>query len=282
MAATSDGGAWAAGFTGSGTSSRTLILRLDGTTWTRVPTPSPGNGDELLGVTTAPDGTVWAAGWADSSPGAPYPLLLRWNGTAWTQVPAPVQGFGELFGVTAVSADNAWAFGYTITGSATVLSHGVTLILHWNGATWTRVPSPNVGLDSDVTGVAAVSADSAWAIGYTDISHSENALLLRWNGTSWTLLPNPAPAGTYPLSVSASAGTAWAVGTTTPPGCHAVTCSKNALLRWNGTAWTLVPTPGPPGTFLGGIAALSGNEALAVGGRDGKTLILRWNGTSWN
>ena len=42
--------------------------------------------------------------------------------------------FGFLNGVAATSARNVWAVGGT--------NGGKTLIVHWNGSAWRRVPSP--------------------------------------------------------------------------------------------------------------------------------------------
>ena len=78
------------------------------------------------------------------------------------------------------------------------------------------------------------------------------------------------------------AGTAWAVGCTA---CYTGTSpspsTRTLILRWNGTAWTRVPSPGPDARLLG-VTALSGSDAWAVGIADGKTLILRWNGQTWS
>ena len=97
---------------------------------------------------------------------------------ARTGSPGPAASFstsGELSGVAAISATNAWAVGSTGTGK--------TLIVHWNGKTWTRVPSPGGAFH----GVAATSARSAWAVGSTSNGHhsSFQTLILRWNGTAW-------------------------------------------------------------------------------------------------
>ncbi len=75
-----------------------------------------------------------------------------------------------------------------------------------------------------------------------------------------------------------SASSAWAVGWT---GSGA--SAKTLILRWNGTAWTRVPSPDPgPDAELSGVAALSGSDAWAVGIVGGKTLILHWNGQMWS
>ena len=118
---------------------------------------------------------------------------------------------GQLYGVAAVSASDAWAVGRT---------HAFrTLIMHWNGTTWTRVPSPSPSSDDNLTAVTAVTARSAWAVGYTDVGAYYQTLILRWNGTAWQRVPSPASAGGSQLDgVSAvSVGDAWAVGYAATP-----------------------------------------------------------------
>ena len=76
-----------------------------------------------------------------------------------------------------------------------------TLIEHFDGASWSVVPSPNVGPNSQyqsnkLLGVVAVSPTDLWAFGqYAAASGSGRGitLLLHWNGTSWSLAPCPNP-----------------------------------------------------------------------------------------
>ena len=128
VAAASASSAWAVGCTDCGTGSgayssgpgRTLILRWNGTTWTRVPSPDPGTSRYITAVAAASAGSAWAVGWTGSGSGTntrTRSLILRWNGTAWTRVPSPSPGpDDQLLGVTATSADSAWAVGYTDSG----------------------------------------------------------------------------------------------------------------------------------------------------------------------
>ncbi len=77
------------------------------------------------------------------------------------------------------------------------------------------------------------------------------------------------------------AGTAWAVGST------GVCQPKTLIARWNGTAWTVVPTPA--GTRRGQLystAVTSARNAWAVGYSGSllnphRSLLLHWNGTAW-
>jgi hypothetical protein len=92
-------------------------------------------------------------------------LLAHWNGRAWTEVTDPSPLNGTLVAVTATSARNAWAVGYTDSNGG----GAKTLILHWNGKKWKRVPVLSLEpADSDaLTAVAATSDGNAWAVGST-------------------------------------------------------------------------------------------------------------------
>ena len=54
--------------------SQTLILRWNGTSWKRVPSPTPAGGAFLLGVAAVSARNAWAVGGG---------LILRWNGVTW-------------------------------------------------------------------------------------------------------------------------------------------------------------------------------------------------------
>jgi len=62
----------------------------------------------------------------------------------------------SLESVAGTSATDTWAVGSTA---------GQTLILHWDGSHWTRVPSPNLGPSDDLNAVAASAASNVWAVG---------------------------------------------------------------------------------------------------------------------
>src|SRR5207244_3692911 len=95
----------------------------------------------------------------------------------WSVIPSPNVG-GLPYGAAAVSATDVWTVGYyDNTGSGL----GRTLVEHWDGTSWAVVPSPNLGTGSYLYGVAAVSANDVWAVGY---SYNPNRTLVEhWNGT---------------------------------------------------------------------------------------------------
>jgi hypothetical protein len=275
VSALSASSAWAVGSTGAAT----LILHWNGTAWAKVTAPSPGHLGRLTAVSALSPSNAWAVGSYETSSGGNKTLILHWNGTSWVQVASPspeVIDGSFLLGVSAVSSSDAWAAGwYYLTGGES----SNTLILHWNGTSWTRVPSPNpvhLGFNA-LNGVSGRSAADAWAVGSTDTG----TLILHWNGTGWTRVASPGRISQDALNgVSAlSASDAWSAGNLT----------TGALVsHWNGTAWTQVPSNGP-GTSAGvlnSVSARTHSDAWAAGyfstGSGGtKNLVLHWNGTNW-
>ena len=296
VAATSAANAWAAGGYCNGTAEVTLVERWNGSTWKQAASPSPGVASQLTAVAATSATSAWAVGDYETK-STTKTLTEQWNGTAWKQVPSPspdasVKGGALLYGVAATSAKNAWAVGnyYDPTSQKTL-----TLILHWNGTAWKQVPSPSpgsVGLDF-LSGVAATSTASAWAVGEYYNGSAYQTLVLRWNGTAWKQVPSPNPGGSSEgnsLSAVAatSANNAWADGIYVNSAGGGVTL----ILHWNGSAWTHVPSPtlGPPfpGDDLSGVAATSATNAWAAGDYCAsracparKTLTERWNGSAW-
>jgi hypothetical protein len=267
--------AWAIGQLTKNTDA--MALHWNGKVWTQVSVPDAAS-VELDGVTALAPDDVWAVG---SGPGKPdfQSLALRWNGTGWTQVATPNPHPGESSALDAVGASSqsdVWAVGYTASRN---LQDQADLALHWNGTTWTPVPTPTPGPAADFPGLDSVSADSpsdAWAIGTYLPGQRETSFTLHWDGTSWKQVPLPSSiVGTYNVlsGVAAISPTdAWATGTDLSGGQ-----TKALLLHWNGTAWQQVPIAGVGG--LGGVSAASATDIWAIGPT--ASTMLHWNGTTW-
>ena len=95
VAATSASNAWAVGESYTKTSIKTLILRWNGKTWRRVPSPSPGASAGLSGVAAVSARSAWAVGDTITSTGSKT-LILRWDGKVWTRVPSPALPVSSL------------------------------------------------------------------------------------------------------------------------------------------------------------------------------------------
>jgi hypothetical protein len=244
--------------------------------------------DILQSVAATSRGNAWAVGYHWNFTRNVYqPLIEHWNGSTWRLTASPVIGGKHtqvfLRGVCALSASSAWAVGYATTGNAPTQ----TVIEHWNGAAWKRVPSPSVkGVSSFLVSVAATSKTSAWAVGNYGAT-AEKTLIEHWNGRAWRRVPSPNVSGastaSFLNSVTATSPSAtWAVGYSGVPGPADQTLAE----RWAGGKWAIVASPsvGSTSTFQG-ASATSATNVWAVGvGMSGPTevtLTERWNGSAW-
>ena len=305
---------WAVGYSCvhdcSGGAEKTLIERRQRGSWVRVPSPSPGPLEGLFSVSAASATNAWAVGTyvAIGPAGLFRTLIVHWDGTKWSRVPSPdpspdhQNGLNVITAVSALSARNAWAAGYYCVRNCQQDGEvDRTLILHWNGSEWSRVPSPNpvAGVDT-LKAISAVSASDAWAVGTYGARSENKTLILHWNGTSWSTVrsPNPRPGDNELTAVAAtSASAAWAAGFFCPVACAGFnTRSHTLILRWNGSRWSVVPTPNPSNqnSVLASIASVSPRDAWAAGffcvrhcappqtdAEVDHSLILHWNGSRW-
>jgi hypothetical protein len=167
VAATSGGDAWAVGsYSASAGGSMTLIEHWNGTAWTQVPSPSPGITNHLSGVAALSPTDAWAVGSYSAGGDDLHTLVEHWDGTAWTQVPTPSPNrVAELSGIAATGAGNVWATGYYIQNVRPFTT--LTLVYHWTGTAWHRVPSPSPSSSENrIGGVAVTSAAGVWAVGF--------------------------------------------------------------------------------------------------------------------
>ncbi|MEX2459510.1 MAG: carboxypeptidase-like regulatory domain-containing protein [Actinomycetota bacterium] len=243
--------AWAVGhadrtdFVGS----QTFIVRWNGSTWARVPSPNRGTADDsniLTGVASITATDAWAVGTFSNFASGGQALTLRWNGSQWTDVPNTC-GFG-LQDVFALSSTNVWAVGGNNT-------------CRWNGSTWTRfapAPPPNQQSSLILQDVSGSGPSDLWAVGFVASSCGEGQVCFsgaaeRWNGTRWTFVPvDGLLYGVHALA----ANDVWAVG-------QAI---GSTVLHYNGSIWETVPTPYAPGTLFA-VDAATTNDLWAAGSR---------------
>jgi hypothetical protein len=204
--------------------------------------------------------------------------------SGWTMVPSPSPGDqgSYLTSVAPISPNDVWAVGAAYRPIGTP----GTLTEHWDGSTWTVVPSPNFNKGyNELYGVAAVSSNDVWAVGYHNIAlyGSEKTMAMHWDGARWTIVPtrNIGQEANQLMDVAAVASNdVWAVGFGASPNN---TIGRPLIQHWNGTRWALARSPDVGGGFgiLNGIVALAADDIWAVGSSDDQTLIEHWDGTAW-
>jgi hypothetical protein len=158
-----------------------------------------------------------------------------------------------------------------------------SLMLHWNGRTWSRVRVPDV---ERINYLSAAGPSSAWAVG--------DCGLLGWNGRAWRLVSFPMPAAALqpqPVDVvDVSPADAWLLGATYDVKQNA---GGGFVDHWNGRRWQRVTLPaslglggnfgldaidarGPADVWIAGTAVVGPSSSLRT-----KIILLHWNGRSW-
>lgn len=279
VAAVSPTDVWAVGFSDS--FSQTLIEQWNGSSWHMVPSPNVNTTNALYGVVALSAQDIWAVGFSGDINGNSQTLIEHWNGTAWSIIPSPNHansGNDILTSVSAVSATDIWAVGYY--GTASFTAQG-TLTEHWNGTSWSIVPSPSIdksgGVSTELYGVSAVATNDVWAVGYDNVGNY-HAVIEHWDGSHWRISSHPNLNAQAHAVAGVSTSDAWAVGTSVG--------AQTFTDHWNGSSWQIVQSPTPQGiNYLAGVAASGANNLWSVGwdevGLIDKPITEHWNGTKW-
>ena len=103
------------------------------------------------------------------------------------------------------------------------------------------------GWVSSLSGVAAISASDAWAVGaYNEPGNPGLTFIEHWNGRTWQQVPAPSPLDSQLIAVTAvSVNDVWAVGSYTYPRNPGYGVEP-LIVHWDGTSWQQVPSPTVP------------------------------------
>jgi hypothetical protein len=206
---------------------------------------------------------------------------------------------------TAVSVNDVWAVGISNDNATT----SQTLAEHWNGTSWSILPTVNPGTRHNrLFSVSAVASNNVWAVGDYDINaanlFNSATLAEHWNGTSWTKVTTKNPTSIPGFSAddlygvtAIDASHVYAVGQSFNFDANSGNGAFNTLIEfYNGTSWSVVPSANSsPDDYneLDTISAFSSTDIWAVGahapvidpiaGTLGTfaPLAEHWDGGSW-
>jgi hypothetical protein len=142
--------------------------------------------------------------------------------------------------------------------------------------------------------VAVISANDVWASGNTVGTDGKSKVLSEhWDGNQWNVVAAPSIGvlGSRTEGIAAvSRDDIWMVGDYDETGSLTNNPPKTLTEHWDGTKWSVVPSPNPPlgitGSWLRSATALSANDVWAVGyyrvGSPLVPLIEHWDGTQWS
>lgn len=194
----------------------------------------------------------------------------------------PIGGFGpperpsppQIRGASASSPTDAWAVG----------GFDRAVAWHWDGSRWAAVQVDAGQRRYDgLGGVAAVSADDAWAVGSTNSSdyiRTSGPLVMHWDGSTWRTVDLPFHRPGYLEAVSAAHGEVWAAGSQ-----KFGRWSRPLLLHFADGAWTQQTIP-----FLFDyeelrqVFATSEHDIWVIAVRHRRpygSIVAHWDGQSW-
>jgi len=252
---------------------------------TIIPSPSPGaNFNNLESVSCVSESWCIAVGETDDGT-----LVLSWDGTVWTQMtsPNPANGSQVLLNeVSCVSESFCVAVGsYELQGTDIDL----TLVLTWNGTSWTQATSPSPGQFPNLRSVSCVSAEWCIAVGEYYFQQNNDALVLLWNGSVWTQVLTSVVATTSGVDLEINSVSCVSTSFCTAVGWYnlqpnnASSVHQTLVFSWDGTIWSVVESPniGNEDNELYSVSCVTASSCVAVGIAAGETLVLSWNGAAW-
>jgi hypothetical protein len=190
-----------------------------------------------------------------------------WDGTSWSA------GSSGLSGVNSISCLSA-TFCAEIRGQSSAM---------WNGTSWTTqatLGQPGASL----TAVSCTTPSSCEAVGENVQNGQEVTLAASWNGSAWAIQPTPDPSATLESHLSAvsctSATSCTAVGWYKSSDDRSFGVTRTLAEVWDGTTWSIRPTPSPSTTdnVFQAVSCGAGQVCTAAGqaqdpGRVPATLI---------
>jgi hypothetical protein len=271
-----------------------LALHFDGSVWTQIPLPLPeGSTSAMLravGGTSPSD--VWAVGIKFEGnaydPGQMTELFEHWDGTSWSVVPGPPGSEDrQLQDVVAISPSDVWAVGAESAPDPNNPGSYIdrTLTEHWDGSSWTVVPSPNHS-DSSFDYFSAVSASSptnVWALGQWTTDSAYGNSIQRWDGDAWQIVEHPF--SDFPIPGGGTTNF-WNLATLSPTNVwfagYYVESASNllpVLEHWDGSSWQDVNVQA--GGQLIDITASSARDIWMLGTNNSSTTSFgqHWDGT---
>ncbi len=249
----------------AGNLSGPVVEHWDGTRWKVFPSPpfnAPGEGALLLAMTANSTNDIWTLGNVTKD-GVAFNLFEHWDGTAWT--PTITALGGTLIAASSDAADDVWAVGF----SGVSAIDGSPFVGHYTGTAWQSAASPSMGI---LNGVLALAPNNVWAVGsFVQVKNGPTLTLIEhYDGSEWSVVPSP-NVGPNSMSQSnrlfgitaVSPTDIWAFGSYFA--ANGDGSQKTLLLHWDGTAWSIAPSPNPTkgdllsDVLFAGVAPSPGN-----------------------
>lgn len=252
---------------------------------TAVSAPNVGSGNNYLTSVSCVSATkCFAVGSYENNRNYSQTRILEWNGSAWAGMESPntaTNHFNVLRDIDCLSSTFCMA-----VGSYSPWDNGQTLVLKWDGASWTMVSSPNVSsMTSDrLVSVSCVTTTMCVGIG-TSTSNPRRPLIMHWDGSVWSLVTTPTSTAFFPSVSCAATNMCIAVGS--------VNGFAPSIMKWNGTEWSIVTEGALADSDYAGLSRVSCSsetKCIAIGTNllltsalsdSRQVLVMTLNGSTW-
>ncbi len=274
---------------GTALNSFPFAIHFNGSGWNLAQLPpaptlgTSGSRTTLEAIEAIGANDVWAAGshrvvvnggWVGHQIRADH-----FDGTSWTTMNTPLPptsgsaGYSgsRITDIRGFASNDVWFVGEWVGPHPGVVGLQPALAMHWDGASFTLVPTPEV-LPNGGNGLEAidgVASNDIWAVGGSgDGDMASYSYILHWNGSSWTHVPGPLVGFQQRLyAVEAiAANDVWIAGEALDANGY-----RGVVQHWDGSSWTNVA--GAPASFSASLHARSSTD-LWLG-------LWHFDGASW-
>ena len=154
---------------------------------------------EIVDATTLASGDLWALGndqHEETSENHGY--TVRFDGETWHREEMPMFADGDVFvnAIDGTSPSDIWVAGLVIQRGSRFRS----VMLHYDGSTWKRVPLPDPPAEDSLADVLVVAPDDVWAVGYRFPDFGVRPLVMHFDGDAWSIEETPRPRGDSALA----------------------------------------------------------------------------------
>ncbi len=269
----------------------------NGKSWKAVPAASPNGSTHtvLAGISCATSSFCMAVGHSTDVSGVQVTLAETWNGKSWAlrSPPNPPSAkTSQLVAVSCASPQSCVAVGtYTLSHD---VYEGISDL--WDGSTWTSMKIAHLPSAGTMFGdVSCFTVRDCVAVGMYLNSNTDDweTLAELWQGSGWQAQQTPQATGSIVDDLQGvsciSQSECTAVGYYINGNGVGNSLGATLAEAWNGSAWTIQPTPNPKGLNLADLESVSCTSATActaVGSFDRNgvndiALAEVWNGSEW-
>lgn len=250
------------------------VARWDGVSWSALGGGNTGANvyTRVHSLAVSPTGDLVAGGFFATAGGLAIPNIARWDGSAWSALGAGVPTVSVHALLSRPNGDLVAGGFFAIAGGV-----GVANIARWDGVAWSALGDGSAP-SYEVRALQAMPDGSIVAGGgFEAVGTLEAFRIARWDGVAWSAIGGSREFAARG-AIQAIAG---------QPNGDLVVGGRFFVSRWNGTAWTHLPTNFYGFDGVEAVAVLANGDIVAGGdivSSSGPAFwgLAHWDGSTWS